>query len=164
MNRVHENMLMINNSKWKHLQSGGITMAYRIGELSKLIGISEHTLRYYEKEGLVVPDRDKNNIRHYSEENKLWAEFILHMKETGMSLEDLKKYTQLWEKGEEGTLELIDILINHREKVMKQLETFKRNLELLNTKIEFYQSSLEKNKAANLYEKFIQKKKMGEEL
>ncbi|WP_456271188.1 MerR family transcriptional regulator [Bacillus sp. AK031] len=139
-------------------------MKYRIGELSKLIGISEHTLRFYEKEGLVVPARDKNNIRYYSEENKLWSEFILHMKETGMSVEDLKKYTQLWESGEEGTEGLVEILINHREKVMKQLETYKKNLELLNTKIDFYQSSLEKNKAANLYEKFIDKKKAEEEL
>jgi DNA-binding transcriptional MerR regulator len=139
-------------------------MTYRIGELSKLIGVSEHTLRYYEKEGLVVPARDKNNIRYYSEDNKLWTEFILHMKETGMSVEDLKRYTQLWEKGEEGTVELIEILINHREKVMKQLETYKKNLELLNTKIDFYQGSLEKNKAADLYEKFIHKKETGEEI
>ncbi|MFC0470716.1 MerR family transcriptional regulator [Halalkalibacter kiskunsagensis] len=65
-------------------------MTYRIGELAKMIGVSEHTLRYYEKEGLVVPDRNKNNIRCYTEDHKLWAEFILHMKDIGMSLEDLK--------------------------------------------------------------------------
>jgi len=86
------------------------------------------------------------------------------MKETGMSLEDLKKYTQLWKSGDEGTVELIEILINHREKVMKQLETYKKNLELLNTKIHFYQSSLEKSKDANLYEKFIHRKETGEEI
>lgn len=138
-------------------------MAYRIGELSKLIGLSEHTLRYYEKEGLVVPERDKNNIRSYSEHNKLWAEFILHMKETGMSLEDLKKYTQLWESGEEGTEEMIEILTDHREKVKHQLEIFKKNLDLLDTKIEFYQSSLEENKSAKLYDKFVDIKKSDKE-
>ncbi|UOQ85255.1 MerR family transcriptional regulator [Gracilibacillus salinarum] len=133
-------------------------MQYRIGELSKIIGISEHTLRYYEKEGLVVPERDNNNIRRYSEDNKLWAEFILHMKETGMSLEDLKKYTELWESGEEGIQSMLEILLNHRSNVLEKLETYKRNLELLNTKIEFYQSSIEKNKAADLYSKFVHKK------
>ncbi|MES9740432.1 MerR family transcriptional regulator, partial [Peribacillus frigoritolerans] len=55
---------------------------YRIGELSKLLGVSEHTLRYYEKEGLVVPlSKGKNRI--YSEEDREWLEFILHMKNTG---------------------------------------------------------------------------------
>lgn len=138
-------------------------MKYRIGELAKLIGVSEHTLRYYEKEGLVVPERDSNNIRYYTEENKLWAEFILHMKATGMSLEDLKRYTKSWELGEEGINDMLEILINHRANVMDKLETYKRNLELLNTKIDFYQSNIEKNKAADLYAKFIQRKKAGEE-
>ncbi|MFY0758647.1 MerR family transcriptional regulator [Metabacillus dongyingensis] len=53
-------------------------MKYRIDELAKILGVSEHTLRYYEKEGLVIPERGSNNIRSYTEENKLWAEFILH--------------------------------------------------------------------------------------
>ncbi|WP_339060790.1 MerR family transcriptional regulator [Tepidibacillus marianensis] len=101
-------------------------MKYRIGELSKAIGVSEHTLRYYEKEGLVVPERGSNNIRYYTEENKLWAEFILHMKDTGMSLEDLKRYTNSWELGDVGIPELLEILINHRAKVMEKLETYKK--------------------------------------
>jgi DNA-binding transcriptional MerR regulator len=95
-------------------------MTYRIGKLAKRIGVNEHTLRYYEKEGLVVPQRDENNIRYYTEENKLWVEFILHMKETGMSIEDLKRYTTLWKLGEEGIPEMIDILskasFRHNEK------------------------------------------------
>ncbi|MCA0970860.1 MerR family transcriptional regulator [Halobacillus litoralis] len=139
-------------------------MTYRIGELSKEIGVSEHTLRYYEKEGLVVPERGENNIRRYTEHNKLWVEFIIHMKETGMSLEDLKNYTQLWESGEEGTAEMIEILTNHREKVKKQLDTFRKNLELLNKKIDFYQNSLKENKSANLYKTFVDKKKNDEKL
>lgn len=134
-------------------------MKYRIGELAKAIGVSEHTLRYYEKEGLVIPERGSNNIRYYTEEHKLWAEFILHMKETGMSLEDLKRYTISWELGEEGIPELLEILMNHRAKVMEKLEAYKKNLELVNSKIDFYQSNLEKNKAADLYEKFVKRKK-----
>lgn len=139
-------------------------MKYRIGELAKAIGVSEHTLRYYEKEGLVVPERDRNNNRFYTEENKLWAEFILHMKETGMSLEDLKSYTNSWELGDEGIQKLLEILINHRAKVMEKLETYKKNLELVNTKIDFYQSNLEKNKAADLYATFVHLKKNGKEI
>ncbi|MFP7170385.1 MerR family DNA-binding transcriptional regulator [Terribacillus sp. 7520-G] len=52
-------------------------MAYRIGELAKLTGLSEHTLRFYEKEGLLVPKRNSGNIRVYSEDDRLWTEFIV---------------------------------------------------------------------------------------
>ncbi|KSU64567.1 hypothetical protein AS034_01660 [[Bacillus] enclensis] len=136
-------------------------MKYRIGELSKEIGVSEHTLRYYEKEGLVIPERNENNIRYYTEEHKLWAEFILHMKETGMSLEDLKRYTKSWELGDAGIPELLEILVDHRDKVMDKLETYKKNLELVNTKIAFYQRNLKKNRTDDLYEEFVQRKKNG---
>lgn len=138
-------------------------MAYRIGELSKLIGVSEHTLRFYEKEGLVVPDRDKNNIRTYSEHHKLWVEFILHMKETGMTLEALKKYTKLWEAGEEGTVEMVSILVDHREKVKKQLDIFQKNLDLLDKKIDFYQNRSADNTSGKLYEEFVDRKNSKKE-
>lgn len=139
-------------------------MTYRIGKLAKKIGVNEHTLRYYEKEGLVVPQRDENNIRYYTEENKLWVEFILHMKETGMSIEDLKRYTTLWKLGEEGIPEMINILSKHRSAVIDKIETYNKNLELLNTKIEFYQKNLMKHKTEDLFEKFIQKKMNGDTL
>ncbi|SDH68273.1 hypothetical protein SAMN05216352_102191 [Alteribacillus bidgolensis] len=74
----------------------------------------------------MTPKRDKNNIRQYTEENKLWEEFLLNIKETGMSLIDLKRYKELWELGDEGTVELIGIFIDHRVNVMKKLETYQK--------------------------------------
>lgn len=133
-------------------------MAYRIGELAKLININEHTLRYYEKEGLVIPERDKNNIRVYTEDNKLWAEFIIHMKATGMSLEDLKQYTELWALGKAKYEDLVKMLKNHREHVVKKIEMYQANLELLDTKIDFYTTNINKNEDNDLFERFIEKK------
>ncbi|GBD68513.1 MerR family transcriptional regulator [Tetragenococcus halophilus] len=69
-------------------------MSYSIGELAKIVGMTVHGLRFYEKEGLVTPERQGKN-RIYSEEDKKWIEFLIHMKETGMSIEDMKKYTEL---------------------------------------------------------------------
>jgi DNA-binding transcriptional MerR regulator len=133
-------------------------MSYRIGDLAKTLGVSEHTLRFYEKEGLIVSDRDKNNIRFYSEENKLWTEFLLHMKETGMALKDLKRYTELKKLGNRGVDELLEILVKHREKVMKKLEAYQSNLNLLNNKINLYQSNLKENDMKDLYESFVEEK------
>ncbi len=57
-----------------------IALTYSIGEFSKIVGVSEHTLRFYEREGLIKVNRDDNNIRVYSEENKTWVEALLHLK------------------------------------------------------------------------------------
>ena len=48
------------------------------------------------------------------------------MKETGMSLEDLKRYTKSWELGDEGINDMLEILIHHRKKVLEKLETYKK--------------------------------------
>jgi hypothetical protein len=50
------------------LKGGLLSMSYRMGEVARLLGTSEHTLRYYEKVGLVVPERNHNKIRFYTEE------------------------------------------------------------------------------------------------
>lgn len=133
-------------------------MAFRIGELAKATGVSEHTLRFYEKEGLVVPQRDQNNVRVYTEENRQWIEFIMHMKATGMSIETLKRYTECWALGDEGLKDVIEMLMEHRIGVLEKLETYQKNLDLLDTKIQFYQDNLEKSEKEDLYEKFIQEK------
>nr|WP_281255787.1 MerR family transcriptional regulator [Shouchella patagoniensis] len=88
-----------------------------MGAFSKAVRISEHTLRYYEKEGLIVPHRTSSNIRYYTEDDRLWREYILHMKETGMSLQDLKRYSELLRMGDTGVEELTELLIQHRKKV-----------------------------------------------
>lgn len=44
------------------------------------------------KEGLIKVNRDDNNVRIYSDENKLWIESLLHLKNTGMSLKDMKQF------------------------------------------------------------------------
>lgn len=70
-------------------------MDYSIGEFSKLIGISAFTLRYYEKEELIAPQRRENGRRVYSEDDISWVEFIKRLKDTGMPIKEIKKYAKL---------------------------------------------------------------------
>lgn len=55
-------------------------MSFSIGEFSELVGIPSSTLRFYEKEGLITPDRDKNNLRTYSEERRQLAKIFTALK------------------------------------------------------------------------------------
>ncbi|HZG85521.1 MerR family transcriptional regulator [Paenibacillus sp.] len=117
-------------------------MTYSIGELSKIVGVSEHTLRFYEREGLIKVNRDDNNIRVYSEENKTWVEALLHLKKTGMSLKDMKQFAMWGHVGNETMGERLDLLKNHRKKVVEELKKLQQSLEFLDDKITFYENEL----------------------
>jgi len=129
-------------------------MSYSIGELAEIVGMTIHGLRFYEKEGLVTPERKGKN-RVYSEEDKMWVEFLIHMKETGMSVQDMKKYTKLRKQDNPPVDELMMILQSHRDKVKKQLLIYQRNLELLDKKIEIYQEEIEEAQGKDLYDNFV---------
>ncbi|MDR7207113.1 MerR family transcriptional regulator [Priestia megaterium] len=117
-------------------------MTYSIGEFSKIVGLSGHTLRFYEKEGLIKVNRDENNVRIYSDENKLWIESLLHLKNTGMSLKDMKRFAMWGHMGGKTMEERLDLLRNHRKKVVEDLEKLRQSLEHLDKKIDFYENEV----------------------
>lgn len=117
-------------------------MTYSIGEFSKIVGVSEHTLRYYEKEGLIKVNRDENNVRVYSDTDKLWVETLLHLKKSGMSLKDMKQFIMWGYIGDETIEERLALLKNHRKKVVEEFEKIRQSLEFLDTKINFYENEL----------------------
>ena len=117
-------------------------MTYSIGEFSKIVGVSEHTLRYYEKEGLIKVNRNENNVRVYSDKDKLWVETLLHLKKSGMSLKDMKQFIMWGYMGDETMEERLALLKNHRKKVVEEFENIRQSLEFLDTKINFYENEL----------------------
>ncbi|MFB3162335.1 MerR family transcriptional regulator [Neobacillus sp. 179-J 1A1 HS] len=119
-----------------------VILTYSIGEFSKIVGVSEHTLRFYEKEGLIRVNRDDNNVRIYSDEDKLWVETLLHLKKSGMSLKDMKQFIMWGYMGDETMEERLALLKNHRKKVVEEFEKIRQSLEFLDTKINFYENEL----------------------
>ncbi|WP_025870943.1 MerR family transcriptional regulator [Enterococcus crotali] len=111
---------------------------YTISEFAKKIGISEYTLRYYEKEGLIEPLRDEHNYRVYQEEDLDWANFVIKLKNTGISLKEIKDYTHLRKIGDATITERKNLLLNHRKKILAEYEKVKGHLELLDDKITLY--------------------------
>lgn len=105
--------------------------------------ISIFTLRYYEKERLLCPSRDSNNQRSYSETDAKWAEFIKRLKETGMSIKDIRCYSDLREQGDITMTERMEMLVKHRIKLRQEIETLQKNLGLLDDKIDFYRGAIE---------------------
>ena len=69
---------------------------FQIGEFAKRSGVSTDTLRFYEKNGLIVPaGRSESGYRLYNETNLQQIHFILKSKEVGLSLEDIKELMEI---------------------------------------------------------------------
>ncbi|MGL4773377.1 MAG: MerR family transcriptional regulator [Clostridium sp.] len=118
-------------------------MDYSIGEFSNITNLSIDTLRYYEKEGLILPQRKENGRRYFSENDFTWIEFIKRLKETKMPIREIKKYSKLRAIGDTTMNERMEILINHRNNLENEIMKANENLKKLNDKIDFYKSAIE---------------------
>lgn len=115
-----------------------------IGEFSRLTGISCSALRYYEEKGLIRVSRDGGNRRDYSEADTEWVKFLQRLKNTGMSLKDMKRYSDLRYKGDTTIAERLELLEKHRLYVDAQLKRWLEYSENLNGKIKLYREKLQK--------------------
>lgn len=115
----------------------------RIGEMAKAAGISEYTLRYYEKKGLIRVRRDDAGRRCYDESDMEWIKFIKRLKDTGMLLKDIKEYSRLRYEGNATMQERLEMLEKHREYVLEQQKKWAEYLSNLDDKIAFYRDSID---------------------
>lgn len=114
-----------------------------IGEFSERTGISAYTLRYYEKKGLIRVARDSAGRRDYSEEDVEWVRFIQRLKDTGMLLKDIRRYSDLRYQGEGTRQERMELLIRHRKSVVEQRDRWDAYLDNLDEKIRIYREMIE---------------------
>lgn len=118
-------------------------MKYSIGEVSKKINLSVDTLRFYEKEGLIVPTRDESNRRVYDEKDITWIEFLKRLKLTGMKISDMRNYAKLRFQGDETVPLRLSLLQKRYDELLKELEQTQKNLDFLEAKMDIYRSMLE---------------------
>lgn len=110
-----------------------------IAEVSKKYGLTQNTIRYYEKIGLIPPvPRNSSGIRNFDERSCGWIEFIKCMRNAGLSIEVLTKYVELFNEGKSTLKERKELLIGQREKLIEKQEDIKKTLERLDYKIELY--------------------------
>ena len=107
-----------------------------ITEVSKKYDLSQDTLRYYERIGLIpTVNRNKSGIRDYTDEDCKWVEFIKCMRGAGLPIEVLIEYVALFQEGESTIQARKEILIDQREKLLARMEEMQKTLERLNFKI-----------------------------
>ena len=117
-------------------------MFYSIGEFAKRTQPGVHTLRYYEQEQLLTPERNAANRRRYAEKNIEWVEFIKRLKETGMPIKEIKRYAVLRAAGRESLNERMAMLVQHRQHLKQQIALLLQHQEKLDLKIDIYREQI----------------------
>ncbi|MBQ6174241.1 MAG: MerR family transcriptional regulator [Clostridia bacterium] len=116
---------------------------YSIQEVSRRTGLSAHTLRYYEKEGLITGvERSPGGFRQYTDEDLESLGLICCLKNTGMSLEEIARFVRLTQEGEHTLRERVALLEAHRGRVIDRMEEMKRHLEKVTWKLNFFSEKL----------------------
>ncbi len=122
---------------------------YTISQVAERFGLEPHTLRFYEKEGIISPGRTPSGIRTYSEEDIGQLETALCLKSTGMPLKEIKRYFQLVAEGDSTLDQRLEIFLEHRERVIGEMATMEKYLQKIDHKIEWYSGFLAEKKGEN---------------
>jgi DNA-binding transcriptional MerR regulator len=112
-----------------------------------------HTLRYYERAGLVVTtvDRTDGGWRRYQEEDLKWISICTKLRATGMPIRTIRRYAQLVAAGPGNEPERLALLEAHRADVTAKLAEITESLKLIEHKIDVYQGRLAAGDADQLW-------------
>ena len=114
-----------------------------IAQVSQKYGLSQDTLRYYERIGIIPPvPRNKSGIRDYDEVSRSWIELMKCMRAAGVQIEALIEYVALFQRGDETVEARKALLIEQREQLTARMEEMQQSLDRLNHKIERYEKGL----------------------
>jgi DNA-binding transcriptional MerR regulator len=114
--------------------------ALTIADAAAATGVSVHTLRYYERAGLIDGvDRASCGHRRYGEGGLAWIGVLLRLRATGMPIRRIRRYAELVRAGAGNERERLELLREHRDAVQAELEQVRRHLDFIETKIATYE-------------------------
>ena len=119
-------------------------MSLTIAEAAARTGLTAHTLRYYERDGLMLGsvDRAVSGHRRYTDRDLTWIEMITRLRSTGMPIRDVRRYAELVRAGDGNEAERLELLKAHRERVEAQLAQVTAHLRAIDHKIGIYEGKL----------------------
>ena len=111
-----------------------------IAEAAALTGLSADTLRYYERDGLLLRPvaRSASGHRRYVEQDLAWIEMVTRLRATGMPIRDVRRYAAMVRTGDGNELERLELLRAHRERVLDELAAVQAHLAAIDVKIDIY--------------------------
>lgn len=115
-----------------------------IKEVSKEYGITQDTLRYYERVGMIPPvTRTAGGIRDYQEQDRQWVQLAICMRSAGLPVEVMIDYVRLYQEGDKTIPARLQLLSEQREVLLEQRRQIDETLNRLNYKIERYEAAVQ---------------------
>ena len=134
-------------------------MNYSIQDISKKTGLTISTLRYYDKEGLFPNlERKESNYRVFTELELETLKIIACFKKAGLSINEIKKYMVLIQKGDKTLKERLDIMVHQKEALEKQKQEIEESIACVEWKISYYEQALQDGTEKYVHEKFLKEK------
>jgi len=126
---------------------------WSIAEAAHRTGVSVHTLRYYERAGLVVTpvDRSSGGQRRYHELDLKWITVCTKLRATGMPIRSIRRYAELVAAGPGNEQERLALMEAHRAEVTARLAEIQENLTLIDHKIDVYRGRIAAGDADRLW-------------
>jgi len=116
-------------------------------QMADQTGVNIDTLRYYEREGLInTVERASSGHRRYSADDVLWVKVLRCLRDTGMSIGQLRQYCELGEQGDHTQPERLALLVQHKDIVLQQIAQLNESITLIDHKIDFYKTAIAKEK------------------
>jgi DNA-binding transcriptional MerR regulator len=115
-----------------------------VGQVATLSGLSPHTLRWYERLGLLESvARDRSGHRRYTQDDLRWLMLLMRLRATGMPVSEMLRYAELVRADASTQLERVQLLEAHRDRVLSHIADLRRDLDVINRKIAAYRRPLE---------------------
>ena len=115
---------------------------FTLQEVVARSGLSEHTLRYYERIGLLEPVKrdDSSNHRRYTEEDLWKIESLACLRTTGMSIDDMRKYFALLKEGKTAADQQLELFEAQRKALEREIAQKQEHLHYLEQKVAYWQA------------------------
>ena len=129
-----------------------------IQQMAEATGLSAHTLRYYERAGLMLPpvERDDGSgYRAYTWQHVQWIEFVKRLRSTDMPIRDIRRYTELMRQGDQTIAERMQLLKQHRTRIEQHLREEEQHLAAINKKVALYEQQSPNQECTGCGEKFV---------
>lgn len=125
---------------------------YSINEIEKMYGIPASTLRYYEKKGLLPKiNRDEGGRRKYTDQELERLQLVLALRNTGMSIDEIKNFVVLIKIGDDTLEERLNILLRQKDIIEKDMAQKFRYLEKINKKMAIYEARILKKNGGDIF-------------
>nr|WP_212814850.1 MULTISPECIES: MerR family transcriptional regulator [unclassified Mycolicibacterium] len=131
-----------------------MTQTFTIGQVAERTGLSVHTLRFYERENLLVSDltRTSSGRRRYTQTDIDWLEICVRLRESGMPLAQLAEFAALVRQGPGNEVQRLELLRRHEAHVRAQLASLQHCLDVIEMKVTIYETQVEDSSAHGLWD------------